>query len=482
MKKYTTTRLLIITCTLANLFSLSFSSEIRQHSKITDYLPIQLPIFHQQHEGSHAIGATLADIPCVFFIEEQLDKRQFDVENDKNGLARYKLAQKTYYNPQGVNATLLYSHLRKKAIRTDIDLQDQCHSEGLVTMFCALVRKNEVLLNMKNFSWPAYVLIRTDIMRLTLSLASRAYDEDGLKHPQFKKDYQVVKRSYDISVLKKHAEMVIRMWKAVAHTVIGLRATGMPCSLIKLITYEDYLRDNALFAEVIYNNTVSYAVSREIGKTAFGTNAGIQKGYHKEIHKVHSDDIRLFVSNADEVESFFATGEYGDYQSVVSSVPGIDCDVNDILLSPYLKPPRNNKIFSVENKNKSKKKSTKSIDTETIESPVDGLSQESVSKTKPERKTQTGKKGSTDATNFVGKAAMAQKSIVDEKTSESDKVAIADHITAEEQIKEDNSGIVDSEQQRQSPRKKKKVEIIEVVNETDEKNDINIIKSLLGTK
>lgn len=281
---------------------------------------LSIPIFHKMHEGSHAIGQALAGISCTFFVEEFLDIRYFENNNSE-----MQKAEREFTSADGVDLQKLNSLIKIKAFQPDYKLYSKCIERGVITSVVGLVRRFEH--RPVKMTSPAFVLIRSDIMRFSLSLARQDFHEF---YPQFNKSFILTPRHYNISSLRKYALEVIEGWKSRSQRIQQIRKVyGVSCDRIKIIIYEDFLRDPS----TLINNMYSFAIKGLSGIS--GLNDSMKNewpGHRSNYTKVHPVNIRSFVLNADEVEKHFADENYINFLKILKLNPNIGCDIEKLLI------------------------------------------------------------------------------------------------------------------------------------------------------
>ena len=296
---------------------------------------IALPIVHGLHEGSHAIGAALAKIPCVFFIGEALAAYQYE----EKSLERRATA--TYFNPRGVDIRRLnryINHEKNPVSFTDYRINETilsaCENNDLSIFVVALVY--EINVN-PDFKSTTLFLFRTDVMRFSLSLASMEVEK--IPHPQFTPEkYKAQKHHYSIELLKNESQRIQGIWRNkishMSHFAISRRIIS--CDIVKIIVYEEFLADNKGYVEFIYNYIQGSSSSGKNSlKAAPGTLPQLLAGEVNFVFKkIHPNEIESFVENSNEVKTLFSTISLGIYKKFVLERFGRDREWNQKLICP----------------------------------------------------------------------------------------------------------------------------------------------------
>jgi hypothetical protein len=292
-------------------------------------VPIAVPIVHGLHEGSHAIGAALAQIPCVFFIGEALAAYQYE----EKSLERRAAA--TYFNPRGVDIrrlNLYINHEKNKISLTDYRINETvlstCEKYNISTYVVALVYDLNVN---PDFKATSLFLFRTDIMRFSLSLASMKVEK--IPHPQFTPDkYKLQKHHYSMELLTNESLRIQEIWRTkifvMSHFAITRRI--MSCDTVKVIVYEEFLADNKGYVEFIYDTIQGSSLGLNPLKMSSEMVPAALVGDKSffEFKKIHPNEIENFVENADEVKAMFSTMKPDAYKRFIQERFGRDREFN----------------------------------------------------------------------------------------------------------------------------------------------------------
>ena len=290
---------------------------------------ISLAILHGEHEGSHAIVDSFAEIECVASIDEYLDTRHFA------NATEHAHAMKIFFDPMGpdihtLTAFLLNVTSKFKANTYNISrLVHHCNDVGLPIVVVALVRGNVLKYTLNN-KHPLFFLYRADRMRFSLSLASSVLDE--IKDPQFKKGFVAPRRNYSTELIAQKSAAVSNSWKARAKVVQTAIDAGYSCSHLKLLGYEEYQKNNSAFASQLYKTVLELA-GIHVPQVMRASSPILQRAI--VVAKVHSDDISAFVENAEEVERYFREHEDLSFSEVLdSNVNGCTFDQLKLIVKP----------------------------------------------------------------------------------------------------------------------------------------------------
>ena len=324
LKNYSSVALLFMVTAHFHYYLTIHALAVSLPLKTKSSLATALPIFHHQHEGSHAIAADLAKIPCVFSIGEGLSKKNIRSEDLSTALS-------IYFDSKGVDVTLM-NQILSKQFRYNESLHTECQSKNISTFILALVRHDVPIHYFQSgFNSATFFLFRSDLMRFSLSLASQ--DLDNVTHPQFLSNYSLKSHNYNIEMLEEKSKIIIKYWTESADFMASLSGlAGIVCDKIKAIVYEDSLHDQKAFAEIVYYTA---------WKSTTGSNGLLMKGqlsgeeYVRTFTKAHPSNIESFVENSEEVKKFFSESVFAKFEDVIakSQQKMSNCKLYKLILS-----------------------------------------------------------------------------------------------------------------------------------------------------
>jgi len=274
---------------------------------------VQFYVLHNSHEGSHGIGDKLIRTRCVnFFINEYFDA------SERNGIttARQQLdALRTFFStPLIANlklATVLpqaAGHMieeRVKLWRDQVRLFDAgcpCEARGV------LLRASAQTLCQLPGTKP-YILVRTDLLRWSLSVYSDRYLQ---AMPQFFRtkngtayDALPPKQAFDVGALGEIADSLVQNWRKKADLYTKLSRCGLRPRLITFEAFED-------------TQELPSGLSMQLLPCEQRKPPPARTEY-SSVRIVHSHRISEFVNNSDEVHAFFTATPYPTFAEVFAS-------------------------------------------------------------------------------------------------------------------------------------------------------------------
>lgn len=280
-------------------------------------LIVPVAIYHTNHEGSHAIGESLEQYPCVAFISECLDSR----------FQYYNVTIRAFLDKKGVDLPGLWeglghSQICAKGITKWQQKITKCEATGSDIFVVALVRR-ELLKTKVSAHLRVFSLIRTDLLRFALSRSKEEAIALESRYPQFNRNgVNVTRHHFSISNLRQDIfDISEKVYPSqIKHVEKGI-LSKLPCSNMKFIFYEDFLSDHEDFTFRLYK-----AMASEFGPV-------IQVGLSKiGVHRVHSDDITAFVSNHGEVLQMFLSEPFETFGMVLKKHK-LNCSLSDLLLT-----------------------------------------------------------------------------------------------------------------------------------------------------
>jgi len=292
---------------------------------------IALPILHTAHEGSHAIFVDLmTKMPCVFTISELLDTR-FPHNWTES-------ARQSYFSPSGPRIRELYTAganlFGPRGIDGDEILPRYkiCADAGISSVVIALIRSEQYVLDFIKGDFKLILLARTNIVKKSLSMSPSESVFYGEPHPQFSThNISIVKRHFPIADVGKGADLTVRHWISQADFLKQCISKRKSCKKFGIITYEDYLNDPYSFIARLYMETTggvnTQAIMEALAKGIYDKLLLVSQ--HQEYRKVHSDDISTFVSNYEEIMTYFKKSKYPSFEHVMRKIP---CDLEHWML------------------------------------------------------------------------------------------------------------------------------------------------------
>lgn len=317
-----------------SIFSCIYFCAVISFWKIAFARVIPVAIFHTEHEGSHAIGSYLANLPCTFFLSEHLDGRYY------NSSADHSIVLETFFNKDGLNLANLFSSIVKYknhpygSLRdlfvSDLKKHTECERRGIVSIVVTLCR----FLYFQTFSISAinpstvyFLLARTNLMNFALSISRTEREVTKVKDPQFLQSVEVPKLYYPLDELSDRAhEIMVRVWRSSLFKFMQLRKRyGIQCRFLRVIFYEDFLLDADDFAIRAYRAIVP----KQFQESAENL---LPKEKVVSYKKVHPNDISKFVKNSAEVFHFFTASTFPAYGSFLKNFTKV-CSQSIVLLS-----------------------------------------------------------------------------------------------------------------------------------------------------
>lgn len=184
-----------------------------------------------------------------------------------------------------------------------LDNYNACKAANIRSYFVALIR-----IGFKPFIKDmSFMLIRSDLMRFSLSSAKTSAKRLGAVHPQFKKkSSNESKMYYPLEDLNATASLIVQHWRKNVKYVCLMRDKKIP---VRPIFYEQFLQNKMAFTSNMYEAFTGTSQPPEIppGYTALET---------KKVRRVHSSDISTFVENDYEVFQHFFMSDYPTFNSV----------------------------------------------------------------------------------------------------------------------------------------------------------------------
>ena len=257
---------------------------------------VRFYVLHVGHEGSHGVGDKLVQMRCVNYLANEY----FDIR-ESNGIANASQqldALRTFFNMPLVTdlqlATVLPSMDKRRTAHADeeakfFDAECSCEARG------ALLRADAATLCQLPGTKP-YILVRTDLMRWSLSIYSEKYVQSM---PQFS-NVTLPKVAFRIQTLSTIARQLIQRWAAKANMYTNLIRCGLKPQLITFEAFED--TQQPPFEMVRQLRPCRHEQRPERAYTS--------------VRVVHSHRISEFVENADQVHAHFIATPYPTFAQV----------------------------------------------------------------------------------------------------------------------------------------------------------------------
>lgn len=279
---------------------------------------IRVALTHTLHEGSHAIGESLAAYPCVIYVGEEFDGRFFGYS--ESGKEYHKRVLDMFYGYQQLDVQKLVQLLR--ASRNDSSYKTEvlsnyyaCRNDNQAVIVAALGRDSNILARKSALSnsFQYYPIVRKNIMNFALSISKDEKEAMHLSHPQFTKKATLTRHPFSIANLEQSANDVVALWreKVVSATSI-IKSKHMSCMNVRFVYYESYLLNSDKFTFDLYQSILRGGGRKTAVAAAVTDPLNISSG-HMLVHRVHSDDISLFVENHVEVIKHFNTTPYPSF-------------------------------------------------------------------------------------------------------------------------------------------------------------------------
>ena len=245
---------------------------------------VRFYVLHHDHEGSHGIGDKLIQMRCVNYLgNEFFDKR---ASNGITSAAKQLNALRRFFADLTVTVQS-YEERRREVLKEQMKLFDMdcsCEARGM------LLRADADTLCQLPGTKP-YILVRTDLMRWSLSLYSDRY----VQHmPQFR-NHTLPMVAVSIDKLGQVARQAVRKWQQKAQLYTKLVRCGLHPQLIAFEAFEDMQQLPSRFETQLL--PCKYAEQRP-------------QHLYTSVRIVHSHRISEFVTNPDEVYAHFIATPY----------------------------------------------------------------------------------------------------------------------------------------------------------------------------
>lgn len=297
-------------------------------------VPQHLLVLHTLGEGAHAHGDILTSLPCTVYLRaeylvgdttsfawlktffqgslQSLGSRMASLlhKSREDWLASGHTAAISHKSPLNNHLVKLHAEINGSKRRNINASCGSCVSRGMIFRaepetvqdWCA-----KGLFDSAERKIQPVVLVRTDLLRWSLSAYNRRDAVYGEDNPQFcgvsSLKNGVVKPcaterkmvTINLTILAKVASHNVNRWRNVAQTLSILQQ----CGVQPMVSIYESFQDAGLAQDQLSDYLVPCAPRRHQMKNIPGFETGVT------VHKAHSNQISDFVSNAREVYDFF---------------------------------------------------------------------------------------------------------------------------------------------------------------------------------
>jgi hypothetical protein len=297
---------------------------INPKESIFSIIPVALT--HDAHEGSHAIGESLAAYPCVIFLEEKFTTIKMNEEEGKKLRAE---ALDMFFGVKDIDIHELFKILKAFSNLHDEDAGEAlgiyrtCKAFNQTVYLAALMRDFDVVARKKEIGEAKrlkyYPIVRTKIMNFALSISKDEMEALGRKHPQFGGQVtELVQHTFNISNLRKSSHTILDNWNEKITSVVSMtKSKDVSCDNVRFVVYEDYLLNPEEFTFNLYQSLLASTGGGRKAAATITVPMSLSDDEHEiSVHRVHTDDISVFVKNDAQVRHFFNVTKYPTFDEL----------------------------------------------------------------------------------------------------------------------------------------------------------------------